>query len=121
MLHVVLRDIYPHKVLHNSKTIGVEGCINFRVIKITLTITLTNHVVGAESTLVQIPTIPLKVNLLDFVDDIVEDCDIAHIKTTSASHKNNGLYGESSNSQQKKAKETHLEDRPKKKHSRRNI
>ena len=34
----------------------------------------------------QIPTIPTKVNLLDFVYDIAEDCDVAHIKQTSASN-----------------------------------
>ena len=56
-----------------------------------------------------------KVILLDLVYDIVEDCDIAHIKTTSASHKNKELEGESHNSQQKKVKETNLEDRPRKK------
>ena len=59
---------------------------------------LNNNVVGGENTLVQIPTSPPKVNLLDFVYDIAEDCDVAHIKTTSASHKNKGLVGESSNS-----------------------
>ena len=83
---------------------------------------LNNHVVRGESTLLQIPTIPAKVNLLDFVYDIVKDCDIAHIKTTSASHKNEELEGDSSNSQQKKkTKEANLEDRPRKKHSRRKI
>ena len=60
----------------------------------------------------QIPTIPTKVNLLDFVYDIAEDCDVAHIKTTSASHKNKVLEGQSSNSQQmKKAKNNILEDK----------
>ena len=83
---------------------------------------LNNHVVGGESTLVQIPTIPPKVNLIDFVYDIAKYRDVAHIKTTSASHKNKELGGESSSSKQKKkAKETSLEDRPKKKHSQRNI
>ena len=75
--------------------------------------------VGGEKTLVQIPP---KVNLIDFVYDIAEHCDVAHIKTTIASHKNKGLVGESNNSQQKKkAKKNNLEDRPRKKHSRRKI
>ena len=54
--------------------------------------------------------------------DIVEDCDVAHSKTTCVSHKNKELECEPSNSQQKKkAKETNLEDRPRKKHSGRKI
>ena len=74
---------------------------------------LNNHVVGGKSTLVQIPTIPpIKVNLIDFVYDIGEDYDVAHIKTSSASHRIKELEEESSNFQQKnKAKETSLEDR----------
>ena len=47
---------------------------------------LNNHVVRGESTLLQIPTIPAKVNLLDFVYDIAEDCDVAHIKQTCESN-----------------------------------
>ena len=78
---------------------------------------LNNHV-GGESTLAQIPTSPHKVNLLDCVYDIVEDCD----KTTSASHENKELEGDSSNSQQKrKSKENNLEDEPRKKHPQRKI
>ena len=82
---------------------------------------LNNHI-GGESTLVQIPTSPPKVNLLDFVYDIVEDCDVACNKTTTASHKNKELEGEASNSQQKKkSKETNLEDGPRKKYPQRKI
>ena len=45
--------------------------------------------------------------------DIAEDCDVAHVKTSSASYKNKELEAESSNSQQKeKAREINLEDRP---------
>ena len=58
--------------------------------------------VGEENTLVQIPTIPPTVNLIDFVYAIAEDCDVAQIKITSASHKKKELDGESSNSQTKK-------------------
>ena len=65
----------------------------------------------------QIPTIPLNVNLIDFTYDIADDSNVVHIKITSASHKYKELEGESSNSQQKKkANENNLEDRPRKKH-----
>ena len=54
--------------------------------------------------------------------DIAEDCDVAHVKTSSASYKNKELEAESSNSQQKKkVRETNLMGRHKKKHSQRKI
>ena len=37
-----VEDIYLHDVLRDVKVIGIEACINFIVIKTTLTTTLTN-------------------------------------------------------------------------------
>ena len=67
---------------------------------------------GEERTLMQSLAIPLNINLRDTTFAIVEDRHVALIKTTSASHKNKVLEGQSSNSQQmKKAKNNILEDK----------
>ena len=57
-----------------------------------------NQLTGGESTLAKIPTISPNENLLDFVYDIDEDCDLATIATISASRKNKELEVESCNS-----------------------
>ena len=96
---MVSRGTYKRDVLHDNKVVG-EG----------------------ESVVAQFPIISPNVNLLDFMYDTDEECDVAPIKRTRESPKNKVLEGESSNSQQKKnAKETNLEDKYRKKQSRRKI
>ena len=74
---------------------------------------------GEENIVGPIPTIPPHVNLLDFMYDIDDECDVVPIKRTRESQKNNAVEGETSNSQQKKkVKETNSEGEPRKKHLR---
>ena len=56
---------------------------------------------GGENISTHIPTIPPNVNLLEFMYDTNEECDVAPIKRTRESPKNKAMEGETSNSQQK--------------------
>ena len=80
---------------------------------------------GGPLPMAQVPTIPPNVNLLDFMYDTDDDCDVVPIKRTRATHKGKEVEGESSNPQiKKKAKESmeYKMENPSKRHrSRRKI
>ena len=70
----------------------------------------------------QVQTIPPNVNLLDFMYNTDDDCDVVPIKRTRATHKGKEVEGESSNPQiKKKTKESKMENPSKRRRSRRKI
>ena len=80
---------------------------------------------GGPLPMAQVPIIPPNINLLDFMYDIDDDCDVLPIKRTRATHKGKEVEGESSNPQiKKKAKEfmeSQMENPSKRCRSRRKI
>ena len=77
---------------------------------------------GGPLSISQVPTIPPNVNLLDFMYDTDNDCDVAPIKRTQPTQKGKEVEGESSNPQiKKKAKESKMENPSKRHRSRRKI
>ena len=80
---------------------------------------------GGRLPMAQVKTIPPKVNLLNFMYDTEDECDIAPVKRTRASYKRKEVEGESCNSQVKKkmkdSKESKVEGQPKKHRARRKI
>ena len=77
---------------------------------------------GGPLPMAQVPTIPSNVNLLDFMYDTDDDCDVVPIKRTRATHKGKEVEGESSNPQiKKKTKESKMENPSKRRRSRRKI
>ena len=80
---------------------------------------------GGRLPMAQVKTIPPKVNLLNFMYDTEDECDIAPVKRTRASYKGKEVEGESCNSQVKKkmkdSKESKVEGQPKKHRARKKI
>ena len=70
----------------------------------------------------QVPTIPHNVNVLNFIDDSDNVCEVALVKRTRSSQKEKEVEGESSASRQKKkSKENGKEEKLRRGHSRRKI
>ena len=69
----------------------------------------------------QVPTIPPNVNLLDFMYDTDDDCDVVPIKRTRGTHKGKEVEGDSSNPQIKKKVVSKMENPSKIHLSRRQI
>ena len=84
-----------------------------------------NNGVGGEAItlpMAQVPTIPQNVNLLNFIDDSDNACEVVPMKRTRASQKEEKVKGESSAlRQKKKSKENDKEEKLRRRHSRRKI
>ena len=82
-----------------------------------------NEVEGSVTLpMAQVPTIPHNVNLLNFIDDSDNACEVVPLKMTRASQKENKVKGESSAlRQKKKSKENDKEEKLRRRHSRRKI
>ena len=80
---------------------------------------------GGRLPMAQVPSILPNVNLLNFMYDTEDECDIAPVKRTRASYNGKEVEGESCNSQVKKkmkdSKESKVEGQPKKHRARKKI
>ena len=64
----------------------------------------------------QVPTISHIVNLLNFLNDSDDNCDVVPVRRARSSNKEKDMDRESSDEVKKKTKETNHEERPKKMH-----
>ena len=86
---------------------------------------INNGVEGGESItlpMAQVPTIPHNVNLLNFIDDSDNACEVAPMKRTRASQKEKEVDGESSASRhKKKLRENEKKEKLRRRRSKRKI